>query len=288
MSKCSDPQKVVSAAAYLLFYRRRSETPLGGPKFQEIFDKYDSQIASADQDMSDSGEGQRLGLSSSLRGSPSASTGAGLTLPRGKRGLVSDDSDRAGQALVPADPELPSYQASVGNGDEDTEMGAALWDQSTLHNSIEGDEDEGIGLPDYDNGGMAGMTSVIGSNWNFQNIKPGSVASDGDIASDIAQNDNSSNDDGFAAGDEMDEVFMSGPSLEFIEHEPTFPEEEIPAPPAEAQNLFDQIAEDKWAQQQIHTVPADIADDHASDKVAEIRVGDGGEDQQAQVQKPSA
>lgn len=288
VSKCSDPQKVVSAAAYLLFYRRRSETPLGGPKFQEIFDKYDSQIASADQDMSDSGEGQRLGLSSSLRGSPSASTGAGLTLPRGKRGLVSDDSDRAGQALVPADPELPSYQASVGNGDEDTEMGAALWDQSTLHNSIEGDEDEGIGLPDYDNGGMAGMTSVIGSNWNFQNIKPGSVASDGDIASDIAQNDNSSNDDGFAAGDEMDEVFMSGPSLEFIEHEPTFPEEEIPAPPAEAQNLFDQIAEDKWAQQQIHTVPADIADDHASDKVAEIRVGDGGEDQQAQVQKPSA
>ncbi|KAK0674297.1 putative ubiquitin carboxyl-terminal hydrolase 12 [Cercophora samala] len=288
VTKCSDPKKVVSSAAYLLFYRRRSETPLGGPKFQEIFDKYERQVASADQDMSDSGEGQRLGQGSSLRGSPSASTGAGLTLPRGKRGLVSDDSDRAGQALVLADPDLPSYQASIGNGDEDTEMGAALWDQSTLQNSIEGDEDEGIGLPDYDNGGMAGMTSVIGSGWTFQNIKPGSVASDGDIASDIAQNDNSSNGDAFAAGDGMDEVFMSAPPVNFVEPEQTFPDEEIPAPPAEAQNLFDQIAEEKWAQQQIHTVPADIANDQASDKVAEIRVGDGGEDQQAQVQKPSA
>ncbi|KAK0732880.1 hypothetical protein B0T21DRAFT_291331 [Apiosordaria backusii] len=290
VSKCSDPQKVVTSAAYLLFYRRRSTEPLGGPKFQEIFDKYDSQIASADQDMSDSGEGQRLGQGSSLRGSPSASTGAGLTLPQGKRGLVSDDSDRAGRALVLADPELPSYQASITNADEDTEMGAALWDQGTLHNSIEGDEDEGIGLSDYDNAGMAGMTSVIGPSWNFDNIKAGSVASDGDIASDIAQNDNSSIDDTFTAGDEMDDVFMGPPTMGFIEPEPEFADHEIPPPSAEAQNFLEQIAEDKWEQQQIHTVPANIADDQVSDKVAEIRVSEGGEDQQASssVQKSSA
>ncbi|KAK4204491.1 UCH-domain-containing protein [Triangularia verruculosa] len=296
VSKCSDPQKVVTPAAYLLFYRRRSDEPLGGLRFHEILDKYDNQVAAADQDMSDSGEGQRLGQGSSLRGSPSASTGAGLTLPQGKRGLVSDDSDRTGRALVLADAEPPSYQASITNVDEDTEMGAVLWDQTTLHNSIEGDEDEGIGLPDYDNGGMAGMTSVISPSWNFSNIKAGSAASDGDIASDIAQNDNSSLDDAFAAGDDMDEVFMGAPTIGFVEPEPTFPDEDIPAPPAEAQNFLDQIAEDKWAQQQIHTVPVNIDDDQASDKVAEIRVGDNGDNGdngdtggtgEAHVQKPS-
>lgn len=147
-----------------------------------------------------------------------------------------------------------------------------------LYNSIEGDEDEGIGFFDYDNGGMVGMILVIGLNWNFQNIKFGLVVFDGDIVSDIVQNDNLFNDDGFVVGDEMDEVFMSGLLLEFIEYELIFFEEEILVFFVEVQNLFDQIVEDKWVQQQIYIVFVDIVDDYVSDKVVEIWVGDGGED----------
>ncbi|KAG6008576.1 hypothetical protein E4U21_004216 [Claviceps maximensis] len=39
----SDPKSVVTSAAYLLFYRRRSSGPLGGPKFREMFEKYDAE-----------------------------------------------------------------------------------------------------------------------------------------------------------------------------------------------------------------------------------------------------
>ncbi|KAG6228008.1 hypothetical protein E4U34_005051 [Claviceps purpurea] len=39
----SEPSSVVTSAAYLLFYRRRSSTPLGGPRFREMFAKYDAE-----------------------------------------------------------------------------------------------------------------------------------------------------------------------------------------------------------------------------------------------------
>lgn len=41
MSLVSDPSSVVTTAAYLLFYRRRSTGPLGGERFTQILEKYD-------------------------------------------------------------------------------------------------------------------------------------------------------------------------------------------------------------------------------------------------------
>lgn len=275
--KLSNTAKVVTSAAYLLFYRRRSEVPLGGPRFQEIFDRYNNHTDAGDEDMLDSGEGQRLGQGSSRRGSPSALTGAGLVLPRGNRGLASI-----------TDTELPSYQASIvnaGEADDDGEMGAPLpWSaHETLRNSIEGDgEDEGIGLADYDSN-MAGMTSVIGpSTWNFNNIKSkaGSDA-DGDIASDVAQNDGSSiNGDVFEAHGDMESLLPAESGSEDIEApEPTaqFPEYDVPpTPSAEAQDFMGRITEETWGK--VHTVPAaSLGGDQASDKVAEIHVGDADE-----------
>ena len=270
VSKQKDTSRVVTSAAYLLFYRRRSAEPLGGPKFQEIFERYNDQTA-ADEDMSDSGEGRRLGQGSSRRGSPSALTGAGLTLPHGNRGLARLADDNGS--------ELPSYQVSGhGDGDDDTDMGAQLsWsNQGTLHNSIEGDgEDEGIGLSDFDAAGMAGMTSVIGpSNWSFDNLnnnsKAGSLATDDDvdIASDVAQNDGESLAGNSAAG--IDDVFDTGdmvhmlrdgagprhgdePGLDYSEPpEPVMPPEmdaydlPPPSPSAEEQVAMSQIAVDAW------------------------------------------
>ncbi|CAK7212366.1 hypothetical protein SBRCBS47491_001439 [Sporothrix bragantina] len=94
VSKVSDPARVVSAAAYLLFYRRRSDHPLGGPRFVKIEEKFRQQTGatSDDDETSESGEGQRLGNGSSLTGLSSASKGAGAAAgrrPRASPGLAS-------------------------------------------------------------------------------------------------------------------------------------------------------------------------------------------------------
>jgi len=299
VSKTHDLSRMVSPAAYLLFYRRRSDIPLGGPKFQEICDKYNSMLMSsnADDDGSDSGEGRRLGQGSSLRGSPSASTGAVPTLPLGNRGL----------ARLTVDPELPSYQASISAAaadivdDDDTDMGAQLsWsNQETLHNSIEADgEDEGIGMADFDGAtAMAGMTSVIGPTWNFDNITPGKHGSDvmgdddAEIASDVAQGDGSSinNDDDDDDDDsdalnqaEFGDIIPPEPSTKYVEPtEPITPFPTYQEPPPASTNqvpaqLMSNFAVQAWAERNaVHEVPPAAAgadDDRASDKVMEIHV----------------
>lgn len=52
----SDPTSVITSAAYLLFYRRRSSGPLGGPRFKEIFEKFDSEAGHSDNEATESGE----------------------------------------------------------------------------------------------------------------------------------------------------------------------------------------------------------------------------------------
>lgn len=69
-----------SSAAYLLFYRRRSDKPVGPPPLQELVQKFrdptqsDSATDDADEDMS--GEDKLGGPISLLHGSPSGSAGA--------------------------------------------------------------------------------------------------------------------------------------------------------------------------------------------------------------------
>ena len=286
---------MVSPSAYLLFYRRRSEVPLGGPRFEAIFDRYDARFA-ADEDLtSDSGEGRRLGQGSSLRGSPSASTGADLTLPRGNHGLASGRPDRTAHSSASADTELPSYGASIGQGgeaDDDTDMGGQLpWNQGTLRNSIEADgEDEGIDLPDFDNAGpgMSGITSVMGTSaWNFSMLPktgPGSEAGgEDDLArSDVAQGNGSSDDDFFAAeGDDTEPMLLTEPNSVYIgtaEQQADFSAfDDPPAPVAqERSDYMTRCAVEAW-EQQVHTVPVDLGDDQASEQVAEIHVGDENE-----------
>lgn len=281
VSKQKDPERVVGPGAYLLFYRRRSEIPLGGPRFQEIFDRFDNQTT-ADEDMSDSGEGQRLGLGSSLRGSPSALIGADLTLPRGSRGLGSV------HAVAGVDPELPTYEASlvrVGDPnnelDGDTDMGSQQWSQqNTLRDSIEADE--AIDLPEFVPTNPAMTTILPAASWSFRSLGQGSEATGGDddIASDVAQGDNSSDDPFADAGDEMEPMpmLLAEPGSDYVE--PPEPQNgyaeynEPPIPAAQGQNDYmSRLAVEVWGKQ-VHTVPADLGGDQGSDRVAEIHVGD--------------
>ena len=52
----SDPASVVTSAAYLLFYRRRSSRHLGGPHFDAVFEKYDSEGMQSDNEATESGD----------------------------------------------------------------------------------------------------------------------------------------------------------------------------------------------------------------------------------------
>lgn len=297
VSKQKDLGRIVTSAAYLLFYRRRSDVPLGGPRFQEISDRYSNGNGSGNIDDSalDSGEGQRLGLGSSQRGSPSASTGAGLTLHKGSLGLASiqaGSTGSSGSMSNTADQELPSYPGSLLQaGEPGDDLAAQLpWpDQDTVHNSVEGDgEDEGISMPEY---GNANPMSNMMASWNFNALRNKSNAraeSDGDLDSTMAQNDNSSaNDDVFDdRGDDVSMLVSDRPagldkSDESLADFADFGDDHDLPPPAlegegdegEAGQL---AAADAWEKNGVIEVPANAGHDQASeDRVAEIHVDEG-------------
>ncbi len=181
---------IVDASAYLLFYRRRSDVPLGGPRFREILDRF--QDDSSDNEFSGSGEGQRLGEVSSLAGSSSAYQGAGATRPDASHGGSNPDSsfifNRTGSN---------SYSADVKTDDDAPLLVSSRYDGvQGVHQSIE--EDEGI---DITEGALhsTGFQPLTGGNsWNFRNLSgtgdftAGSgSANASEIASDEAQHDSS-------------------------------------------------------------------------------------------------
>ncbi|KAG9244656.1 hypothetical protein BJ878DRAFT_542082 [Calycina marina] len=140
----TDISRIITRSAYLLFYRRRSDVPLGGPRFQQIVNDFDksTEISEASEpsedDTTESGEGKGLGTNSSLRGLSSALTGAGA-IRRHPGNLGSDDSQMT--TLNPNDlEELPAY------GQRNSDPVLIEGERSNLHASIEGPEDEGVDM----------------------------------------------------------------------------------------------------------------------------------------------
>ncbi|PGG96817.1 ubiquitin carboxyl-terminal hydrolase 4/11/15 [Blastomyces parvus] len=92
VTKKNNPASVVTSAAYLLFYRRRSDVPLGGDYLATVTESAknrefaDSDSQPDSRARSPSGEGLRLG-GSSRNGSSSALTGAGAIHQSGDGGL---------------------------------------------------------------------------------------------------------------------------------------------------------------------------------------------------------
>jgi ubiquitin carboxyl-terminal hydrolase 4/11/15 len=123
-TKRNNAQSAVTTAAYLLFYRRRSSKPLGGPFFEDFYEKLEVQNSFDDggsqaqsrnsSPSSNSGEGQRLDGYSRINGSSSASRVAGAGHQTGDGGLEEDQEGES--AGIPStgidyyDDELPSYQ----------------------------------------------------------------------------------------------------------------------------------------------------------------------------------
>lgn len=124
----TSPQHVVTKAAYLLFYRRRSDKPLGPPYLQQIVSN-----AYAGADVSLSGEDQRPDGSSS----PNGSSGSSLEATAGAN-LHEDGQPLHG---------LPTG----GHRDLESTARTALTTNDRppaygTHNSTEHNYDEGIGM----------------------------------------------------------------------------------------------------------------------------------------------
>ncbi|KAF2448699.1 UCH-domain-containing protein [Karstenula rhodostoma CBS 690.94] len=136
VSKKSNPRQVISTAAYLLFYRRRSSGPLGPPELQSIVNKWrnpDSEAAGASEEeeatsrnVSPSGNGLRLG-GSSRNGSSSAFGAGNGTVVGALRGGGSDSGAgsllRNGVGAGNLDDESPP-EYDEGYADDDDVAGA--------------------------------------------------------------------------------------------------------------------------------------------------------------------
>ncbi|KAK1595294.1 ubiquitin carboxyl-terminal hydrolase [Colletotrichum navitas] len=261
VSKTS-PESVVTRAAYLLFYRRRSDGPLGGPRFKQIFEKFDKAGEDEEEDDTDSGEDQRLVGGSSLAGSSRLGIGAEAIHPRGNRGLASSTMSTANRA---GDDELPPYE-----GSSNTNVGS-----DNIQNSI---EDEGIGMTDF-TGGSNGFQAAQPWNWNSLGSADdgtnNSLGMEG-YGSDDAQPDSS---DDHEAGNDTDMPFDETMG----DYEAT--QDEAPPPPDfGAQVGLSEIQNAAWDRQnkpQVISVPA-ADDDAASTEAAEIHLDDEAEQQQQQ------
>ena len=121
MSSKTDPRAVVTSAAYLLFYRRRSERPLGGPRLEEILDA--SNDAEADSDMPENsrdsspvtGEGRRLGDSSHSGLSSAFAVGQAHRVGVGGSAMEEDSQD---QDLLAGNGSRPKLMGPVMSGDD--------------------------------------------------------------------------------------------------------------------------------------------------------------------------
>jgi ubiquitin carboxyl-terminal hydrolase 4/11/15 len=207
---------VISSAAYLLFYRRRSEKPLGGPRFEEIVASFDNPPATSEDESTGSGEGQRLGADSSLRGSSSALTGVEAIRPHGHRGLALGTAGTAAasseSAVVPASdierpPAYRSVLAEEGDGAPLLEADAVMNDGIEMRDAS---DDEAVDLGSAYDGDFPGAramnpTGLPLPDWNFSALnvpysaRPATSASD-DVGSVGARSDDVQHDSSASEG----------------------------------------------------------------------------------------
>ncbi|KAL4920100.1 hypothetical protein BDW62DRAFT_177609 [Aspergillus aurantiobrunneus] len=119
VSRPLDPQNAVTSSAYLLFYRRRSDRPLGGKILEEITESSTRPVSESDSQgesrgPSPSGEGRRLG-GSSHNGSSSALAGVGAAHQLGDGGLRIGPQKSRDEDNPPEYSDSPAYgERSIG------------------------------------------------------------------------------------------------------------------------------------------------------------------------------
>lgn len=207
----ADPNVVVTSAAYLLFYRRRSETHLGGPFIKQLFDKAagaDNGSQPTSRATSPAGEGKRLD-DSSRNGLSSALHGVGAAHQAGGGGSMDGTivSTRTG-----VDDDLPAYSISDPRSTIDPKD---LHGEDTLESLENQEDDEGIGGMPVIHGAFPHSPYGHEPNWSFGNAgshsRPSAPpASEGGGEDEDLWNDVASNKAvGSSSGDEDDRNRMA-------------------------------------------------------------------------------
>ena len=229
----SNPDSVVTSAAYLLVYRRRSPHPLGPPELQELYEEHwnpksiansepSSRTDSPAGSQSGSGKGQRAlddlsrnGLSSALEDSHSLEAVA--EAPRRRAGAGSDGTRARTAATTVEDDEdeldlpPPAYEEDEGIAlNDDVEAGGAII--GPLPQSAYDGAEAG---PPY--GQFTGYAQSYGAGWTFNHYDAardgetggGSSAYEGDADADMDDDDDNAggdldNDSNIAADGEND------------------------------------------------------------------------------------
>jgi ubiquitin carboxyl-terminal hydrolase 4/11/15 len=245
-------ERIIDSSAYMLFYRRRSDVPLGGPNLHRILKRYGD-----DDDLPGQGGGRRLGEGFSLNGSSSALPGVGAShLPESRGGS-------SNTALTQHN--THSFEAD-DKGDDDIPLLASARFQSGR--GIE--EDEAIELEDT----RPSTQPFRGlGTWSFENIPNTAQDSplDSGAASDEAQHDSSGDERALSS---QDDIASSLPGMS---------EYRLPQPGVDPPSYLDDPATDFLAgslssdtnrirsvTQEIHEVDPNGEQEPLSDDAAEI------------------
>lgn len=184
VSRRADSQKVVTNAAYLLFYRRRSDQHLGGPNFKRLTtpESNASEYQPTSRATSQAGEGKRLD-DSSRNGSSSALRGVGAAHQAGGGGSAAEGV-MIGPMRTGVDDDLPAYS------ENDPHAAMSTLDPRGLNMELDMDEDEGISMA------QGPLTYVSPrSDWSFDRLN------DGENDQITAAPHTSDNDEDLFAGD---------------------------------------------------------------------------------------
>lgn len=242
--------KIVDASAYLLFYRRRSEAPLGGPRFEEILERFQD-----DSSDNESGEVQRLGGASSLDGSSSAYPGAGATHQGGSLGGSGTTNGKTNEALSTN----LKYDGKAKG----------------VHQSI---EDEGVDMGED----HTQPTGFPNNTWNFDKISGAADFEDGaqfssnaSIASDEAQHDSSGDERAHSQTIGFDDGDASFPGVSSYQSVPGPSPEPESAPPTYNEQAEPQVKFLGTMGGKVYEVPSAHADDERkSEEATEIHLDD--------------
>ncbi|KAI0999589.1 hypothetical protein K3495_g8609 [Podosphaera aphanis] len=191
VTKQKNLSDLVSSSAYLLFYRRRSKLPLGGPRVQQIVQDYDNRHSRSEDETSERGEDQALVGNSSFLGSSSALVGVGAA----HHPLDGLDSDKMSVNRSATDP-LPAYTIHDNDDDAAGLMGPHM--NTSMRDDI---EDEGFAegndlsfdpLDSYTKNSLF-SGGLSGNEWSFSGLPesrgelPSGTGSDDEISSERVQ-----------------------------------------------------------------------------------------------------
>ena len=194
VSSKTDSRTVVTSAAYLLFYRRKTDAdhPLGGPKLQQALQEasndaaVDSEMPQGSRDSSPlSGEGRRLGDSSHNGLSSASQVGHGHRVGAGLGGSALGGSQPTRGLLAATGSQPTSMLGLVANRDDDDML------PDYTESAIEDTVDEGVA--DVTSG-----TYPWENTWSFQSLPPKQPANseEGDLFADNRSSNDSTRVEG--------------------------------------------------------------------------------------------